>query len=126
VGSPETLVKLGLAGGLLARSLRLLPRPRATDGDGWRPHPGWLGFAAVLPFGVGTLTEIEAAADALPKEQKEELLAFLAARLGRTLEKSGIATASVARRAGLHAGAWEVAQDFDAPLPDAFWLGRDA
>ena len=57
---------------------------------------------------VTTLTEIETAADALPKEQ---LLAFLAAKLGR---------------AGLHAGAWEVTQDFDAALPDEFWLGRDA
>jgi hypothetical protein len=31
---------------------------------------------------VTTLTEIEAAADALPKGQKEQLLAFLAAKLG--------------------------------------------
>ena len=76
---------------------------------------------------MSTLTEIEAAADALPKEQKEQLLAFLAARLGRTLDSIGIVTSSSsARHAGLHAGAWEVAQDFDAPLPDEFWLGRDA
>jgi hypothetical protein len=76
---------------------------------------------------VSTLTEIEAAADALPKEQKEQLLAFLAARLGRTLDSIGIVTSSSsARRAGLHAGAWEVAQDFDAQLPDEFWFGRDA
>lgn len=27
---------------------------------------------------------------------------------------------------GLHEGAWEVADDFDAPLPDEFWLGKDA
>jgi hypothetical protein len=75
---------------------------------------------------VSTLTEIEAAADALPEEQKEQLLAFLAARLGRTLDSVGIAISSSVRRAGLHAGAWEVAQDFDSPLPDEFWLGRDA
>lgn len=30
------------------------------------------------------------------------------------------------RVANLHAGAWEVADDFDAPLPDEFWLGEDA
>jgi hypothetical protein len=30
------------------------------------------------------------------------------------------------RRAGLHAGVWEVAQDFDASLPDEFWLDRNA
>lgn len=26
---------------------------------------------------------------------------------------------------GMHRGAWEVADDFDAPLPDDFWLGND-
>ena len=71
-----------------------------------------------------TLTEIEAAADALPKEQKEQLLASLAAKLGRKLDVIDTASGSV-RRAGLHAGAWEVAPDFDAALPDEFWLGRD-
>jgi hypothetical protein len=75
---------------------------------------------------VSKLTEIEAAADALPNEQKEQLLVFLAARLGRTLESIGLRHQASPRRAGLHAGAWEVAQDFDAPLPDEFWLGRDA
>ena len=29
-------------------------------------------------------------------------------------------------RAGLHEGAWEVADDFDAPLPDEFWFGKEA
>jgi hypothetical protein len=68
-----------------------------------------------------TLTEIEAAADALPKEQKEQLLA---AKLGRKVDVIDMASGSV-RRACLHAGAWEVAQDFDAALLDEFWLGRD-
>ncbi len=27
---------------------------------------------------------------------------------------------------GLHEGSWWVADDFDAPLPDSFWLGKDA
>ena len=75
---------------------------------------------------MSSLTEIEAAADALPNEEKEQLLAFLAARLGRTLESIGQQDQASPRRADLHAGAWEVAQDFDAPLPDEFWLGRDA
>jgi hypothetical protein len=75
---------------------------------------------------VSTLTEIKAAADALPDEQKEQLFAFLAARLGRTLESMGPQHQASARRAGLHAGAWEVAQDFDTPLSDELWLGRDA
>ena len=75
---------------------------------------------------MSKLTEIEAAADALPNEQKEQLLVFLAARLGRTLESIGLRHQASPRRAGLHAGAWEVAQDFDTPLSDEFWLGRDA
>jgi hypothetical protein len=47
-----------------------------------------------------------------------------AAKLGRKLDVIDTASGSV-RRAGLHAGAWEVAQDFDAALPDEFWPGRD-
>ena len=72
---------------------------------------------------MSTLAEIEAAADALPKEQ---LLSFLAARLGWALDSIGAGTSSSVRRAGLHAGVWEVAQDFDASLPDEFWLDRNA
>jgi hypothetical protein len=75
--------------------------------------------------GVGTLTEIEAAADALPDERKEQLLAFLATKLGRTLESIGPQHQASPRCAGLHAGAWELADDFDAPLPDEIWLGHD-
>jgi len=26
---------------------------------------------------------------------------------------------------GLHEGQWWMADDFDAPLPDSFWLGKD-
>lgn len=42
---------------------------------------------ACHPLGMSTLAEIEAAADALPAAQKEELLLFLAVRLreGRAL-----------------------------------------
>ena len=75
---------------------------------------------------MSTLAEIEAAADALPKEQKKQLLTFLAARLGWTLDSIGAGTSSSVRRAGLHAGVWEVAEDFDASLPDEFWLDRNA
>ncbi len=75
---------------------------------------------------VSTLTEIEAAADALPVEQQQQLFVFLAARLGRTLESIDPQPQASLRRADLHAGAWEVAQDFDAPLSDEFWFGREA
>ena len=29
------------------------------------------------------------------------------------------------RKLGLHPGAWEVSEDFDEPLPDGFWLGKE-
>ncbi len=38
-------------------------------------------FRPCYPLSMSTLPEIEAAADALPPEQKQELLLFLAARL---------------------------------------------
>jgi antitoxin (DNA-binding transcriptional repressor) of toxin-antitoxin stability system len=27
---------------------------------------------------------------------------------------------------GLHSGQWTIAEDWDAPLPQSFWLGKDA
>ena len=48
-------------------------RERSTSGS------GWLNFS-----GVSTLTEIEAAADALPPAEKQDLILFLAARLRDT------------------------------------------
>jgi hypothetical protein len=85
-----------------------------------------VGLLRCYLYRVSTLAEIEAAADALPKEQKEQLLSFLAARLGWALGSIGAGTSSSVRRAGLHAGVWEVAHDFDASLPDEFWLDRNA
>ena len=41
-------------------------------------------------------------------------------------QESVAPSAGPARRVGLHAGAWEAAADFDAPLPEGFWLGEDA
>ena len=37
-----------------------------------------------------------------------------------------VSPAGRTRIAGLHTGVWEVASDFDAPLPEKFWLGDDA
>lgn len=77
---------------------------------------------------MSTLTEIEAAAESLPQPDKEALFAFLAIRLGRTAVPAGETPSAVPgpRIAGLHAGTWEVEPDFDAPLPDEFWLGKEA
>ena len=51
---------------------------------------------------------------------------------GIVLTKSGEPIAQVIpmpaktkqRVSPLHPGAWEVSDDFDKPLPDEFWLGR--
>ena len=69
---------------------------------------------------MSTLAEIEAAADTLPPEQAEQLFQHLAQRLSRKPGARG------QRIANLHPGAIEMAPDFDAPLPDEFWLGKDA
>lgn len=52
---------------------------------------------------------------------------------GVMLTKSGQPVAQVVpmpekskrRIAPLHPGAWEVRADFDEPLPDEFWLGKE-
>jgi len=68
---------------------------------------------------MSTLAEIEAATEALSAEEKSQLLAFLAGRI----QRSPNPVSAAGRSPGLHAGAWEVAADFDAPLPDEFWMG---
>ena len=70
---------------------------------------------------MSTLAEIERAIEQLPPGEKQTLYTHLAAQL----ERGGPGKAAVVRSAGLHAGAWEVAADFDAPLPDEFWMGRE-
>lgn len=71
---------------------------------------------------MSTLAEIEAAAEQLPPTEVKQLLQHLAQGLERTPESAN----PKPRVFGLHAGMWEVAPDFDAPLPDEFWLGKDA
>ena len=71
---------------------------------------------------MSTFAEIEAAIDSLPQVEKQALFTHLAAQL----EHGEPGRVTAVRSAGLHAGAWEVAADFDAPLPDEFWLGREA
>lgn len=71
---------------------------------------------------MSALTEIEAVAETLPPEE----LRLLLSRLGIQLEKKTVAErASQPRIAGMHRGAWQVAPDFDALLPDEFWLGKE-
>lgn len=70
---------------------------------------------------MSTLAEIEAGTDKLPLEELKKLLSHVANRLEHPSQPS----APKPRIAGLHAGAWTVAPDFDAPLPDEIWLGKD-
>ncbi len=64
------------------------------------------------------MTEIEAATDKLPPE---ELLFHAATRLEHAAQPSS----PKPHVAGLHTGMWTIAPDFDAALPDEFWLGKD-
>ena len=41
----------------------------------------------------------------------------------RETEAGGEAERPAFRTPGLHAGRYWIAEDFDAPLPDSFWLG---
>lgn len=69
---------------------------------------------------MSTLTEIEAAVDALPPEEFAMLLEHLTERSRQKCVPPR------ERMAGLHPGAIVMSPDFDAPLPDEFWLGTDA
>ena len=69
---------------------------------------------------MSTLAEIEHAADALPPEE----FAILLEHLSKRSRSMGVPPRE--RVAGLHPGAIVMAPDFDAPLPDEFWLGKDA
>ena len=62
----------------------------------------------------------------------EEAIALASAGGEVTLTDGPIARARLVsvqpiaeRIAGLHAGAMEIAADFDAPLPDDYWIGRE-
>jgi len=70
---------------------------------------------------MSTLADIEAAVGALSPQEKAQVLALLTAQL----ENSPVNLRVLDRTPGLHAGAWEVAADFDTPLPEEFWLGGE-
>ena len=61
--------------------------------------------------------------DQLPTDLQKEVYDFAAF----LLEKKGQQIPRKAPRiAGLHEGQTVVSDDFDEPLPDEFWLGKDA
>lgn len=73
--------------------------------------------------GTSTLLEIESAINELSLAELERLVRD-ELRERRNL-KTADATA-LPRVLGLHEGAWSVADDFDAPLPEDLWLDTDA
>jgi hypothetical protein len=75
-----------------------------------------------LTEGMSTLAKIEQEAAGLPMPDKESLLSWLQAEISAEKNSHGLEQ----RMPGLGKGAWCVADDFDAPLPDEFWLGDDA
>ena len=73
---------------------------------------------------MSTLAEIEAAVEMLPKPEQEKLFQHLAMRLHAGEMTMG-KLETISRSSGLHAAAWEVSVDFDAPLPNEFWTGHE-
>ena len=63
----------------------------------------------------------------------EELLNLARKQSGLRLTRSGQSRAGIIpmieqprkRIAPLHPGAWQVREDFDQPLPEGFWLGKE-
>lgn len=51
--------------------------------------------------------------------------AILMEKLHEWMETDASVAHPAPRVAGLHAGKGWMAEDFDAPLPDSFWLGED-
>ena len=57
--------------------------------------------------------------DKLPSHLREQVYTFAQFLLAQEQPKRQ------ERILGLHRGAMEASEDFDAPLPDSFWLGEE-
>lgn len=69
---------------------------------------------------MSSIAEIKAAVESLSLEEAQKLLHLLSTKVKQD------SPTTKRRIAELHAGAISMADDFDEPLPDAFWLGKDA
>ena len=72
---------------------------------------------------MNTLVRIAEQTQKLPEPLQKEVLDFIEF----LQHKHALSTTHAntrQRQAGLHAGLVSVADDFDAPLDDAFWLGQ--
>ena len=62
---------------------------------------------------------LEALIDKLPAELREEVFDYASYLFERKVSRRG-----QARHPNLHRGAMRMSEDFDAPLPEEFWLGK--
>ena len=69
---------------------------------------------------MSNLADIEQALDQLTLDELRTLEQVIQAKASARLDDG-----SQPRKPCLHAGIWTVAEDFDAPLPDEFWLGTE-
>jgi hypothetical protein len=75
---------------------------------------------------MSTLPEIESVLPKRTLTELNELERVVQRELDERRNRPACKVATTERKLGLHAGAWTVSEDFDAPLPDDFWLGNDA
>jgi len=86
--------------------------------------PGWLGFAGIPDSACDDVDRNRSGCGCTAKRAERAAPRLPRCQARRKLDVIDTASGSV-RRAGLDAGAWEVAEDFDAALLDEFWLGCD-
>ena len=72
---------------------------------------------------MNTLVRIAEQTQKLPEPLQQEVLDFIEF-LQHKHALSTVQANTRKRQAGLHAGLVSVADDFDAPLEDTFWLGQ--
>jgi len=74
---------------------------------------------------MGTFSEIASVVSKLTLTELTELERVIRHELEQRRDRTSADPSPRPRVLGLHQGAWTVAEDFDAPLPDEFWLGKE-
>ena len=70
-------------------------------------------------------SEIAERLDEKAAEAGQDMAGYLRQIALREAEVDGNGAAVEPRIPGLHAGLYWIAEDFDAPLPESFWLGAE-
>jgi hypothetical protein len=74
---------------------------------------------------MGTVELITEHTRRLPESVQREILNFVEFLFNKYSPPLARSTTLTTRQAGLHAGCAVMADDFDAPLSDDFWLGAE-